>query len=143
MPDDDKPFKLFGLDPEAIHQMIRERQLEEMRRCFVTQGHTEQQHRLHCTVLLAAEGASVREQDRFGSIVVNLAVEHVMEGDWDGVLRDIAWCSFEWMFRPRADQAETEPCERERHYAALWSRFRELLKQAHAGRAEGTDGRLH
>ncbi len=137
MPDDDKPFTmLFGLDPETVHEMIRDRQHEEIRRCFVTQGKTEQTHRLHYTVLLAAEGASVREQDRFGSIVVEMAVAHVMEGDWNGVQADIAWCSFKRVFRPGER-------ERELHYAELWSRFRHLLEQAHAGRAEGTDGRVH
>ena len=138
MSTDDKPFKvMFNLDPEALGETIRERQIDQVRRSFVAQSQLEQDHRLHYTVLIAAEGARVRALDRFASAVVLMAVEHVMEGDWEKVLVDIAWCSFKRTFGP------PDAVEREQHYAALWSPFRELLEQAYAGRAEGTNGIVH
>jgi len=124
-----KSFELFG-------ERLRAQVEASIRRSFVMQSPVEQGRRLHYVILVAAEGDRLRMRDCFGSAVVEMAVAHIMEGDWDGVLRDIEWCTFRHVFRPRG---EGQPCERESHYAGMWSEFRSLLEQALAGRSEGSD----
>lgn len=139
----------FGLDGGefmdtglTLKEWWATRNLERIANSYVQQDRTEQRRRRELVVKIVLEGTRIREIDMFGSIVVESAVENVMEGDWKGVKEDIEWCTFKGTFVPsRKEDLETlspetlkEYRERERHYAELWRPFKKLLEIAYAGR---------
>jgi hypothetical protein len=145
----------FGLDGGefmntglTLEEWMLTLNLERVNNSYVTQDRAEQRRRREIVVKLAAEGARIRAIDNFGSIVVETAVENVMEGDWKRLLDDIEWCSFRAVFTPgRKEEREAlspevlaEYREQERHYASLWEPFRKLLELAYAGRPQRDDG---
>lgn len=148
MSDDNDLQKLFGLEDdeassfkEKLTQMLMRRNLERICNSYVQQEKHEQKRRLDLVIKLAVEGSRVREINRFGSIVVENAVEAVMEGDWGAVLSAIEWTTFKGILVPpdpkgwHPERVE-DMREREKELYELWGPFRELLHQAYAGRIE-------
>ncbi len=141
---------LFGLDGGefmntglTLTEWLTTRDLKKIADSYVQQTRTEQRRRLHYVIQLAAEGKRIREMERFGSVVLESAVENVMEGNWEYVLHDIEWCTFKDALVPKNDHRSSysdtmlkEFEQQEEHYAKLWTPFRELLEQAYATREE-------
>jgi hypothetical protein len=143
--------EFFGLDGGefmntglTLAEWCATRDLEKIANSFVQQSRTEQKRRLHYVLRLAVEGARIREINNFGSVVVERAVEHVMEGAWEEVRHDVSWCLFEGALAPEEPEkrAKMDPedlawkLDHERELRDLWAPFRRLLEEAYAGRVE-------
>lgn len=143
---DSKDFLGTGMTFEQWHL---QQQLERIQNSYVVQEPAEKKRRLTYVMQLVAEGLRIRSlpNGRFGSAVIEWALEHVMEGDWKGLDEDIAWVNFRGTLAPQQEheRAKYEPAElarmdaQETEHAELWAIFGAMLQSARDTRPR--DGR--
>ena len=144
--------KMFGLDGGefldtgmTMEEWMVTSAVERFRNSFGQQSGPEQRRRKEFVVLIVLEGTKAQDVDRFGSIVIESSIGHVMEGDWQAVTHDIEWCEFKGVLVPEKGHVREKEYDkslleqgraREVKLAELWAPFRKILQEAYETRPD-------